>query len=84
VFDAETAIELCESVAPDYAIIDLATPDVDGIALARRLRNGMLRIVAIADKLHSLDAAIDAAVPRPATITRLMDALGAVHIRPER
>ncbi len=80
VFDAETAIELCSAGMPDHAIIDLATPGVDGLVLAGKLRTleprRMMRIVAIAARGTPVThAAVDVDVPHPATVTKLIDAL---------
>ncbi len=79
VFDSDTALELCLAAMPDHAIIDLATPGVDGVALAGKLRRlearRTVRIVAITGA-RSGDTAIDVEVAPPATVTRLIDALG--------
>lgn len=83
VFDAETAVELCTAGMPDHAIIDLATPDVDGLALAAKLRalepRRSMRIVTIATRGSSphTHEAIDVEVALPATVTKLIDALSA-------
>ncbi|GEM_PF-6812563 len=81
VFDIETAIELCTAGMPDHAIIDLATPGIDGGVLAAKLRRlereRALRIVAIAPRgtTSPKHDAIDVEVPHPVTVTKLIDAL---------
>jgi CheY-like chemotaxis protein len=83
VFDADTAIELCGAGMPDHAIIDLSTPNVDGLSLADKLRrldsSRRLRIVAITARgaAASNHEALDVEVSHPATVTKLIDALGA-------
>ncbi len=83
VFDTQTALALSTAGMPDHAIIDLATPGVDGVSLADRLRlldaGRRLRIVAIAARGCAAPdhAALDAVVAHPTTVTRLIDALGA-------
>jgi CheY-like chemotaxis protein len=82
VFDTETAVELCAAGMPDHAIIDLAHPGIDGAILARKLRalepRRSLRIVAIAPRGQgaSKHDAVDVEVSHPATVTKLIDALG--------
>lgn len=86
VFDTETAIELCSAGMPDHAIIDLATPGIDGIALADKLRTldrqSRLRIVGICARGASTSAdSLDVTVAHPATVTKLIDALDAAQRR---
>lgn len=82
VFDVETAVELCTAGMPDHAIIDLAAPGIDGVLLAGRLRalepRRQIRIVGISARgtNRAKDDAVDVEVPHPATVTKLIDALG--------
>jgi CheY-like chemotaxis protein len=88
VFDLETVLAMCKLSLPDGIVIDLDTPAIDGALLAARLRgmNGAdsLTLVAIDstsatrvphETLHA--AGIDTVVGRPATVTKLIDALSA-------
>lgn len=82
VFDTETAVELCAAGMPHHVIIDLSNPGIDGPVLARKLRGleatRALRIVAISPRHGNVvkHDAIDVEVPHPATVTKLIDALG--------
>lgn len=87
-FDTETAIEMCTAAMPDHVIVDLDTPKLDALLLVTKLRERVggdrVRIVAIASvsaTRHASDALFaagyDVEVARPATVTKLIDALSA-------
>lgn len=90
-FDGEAAFEICAKVLPDAAILDLDTPSLDARSLVQRLRtldgSHTLRLVAVMSaraglpKSPLLDAGIDIEVARPATVTKLIDALSAASLR---
>ncbi|MFC0253295.1 hybrid sensor histidine kinase/response regulator [Massilia consociata] len=69
--------------APDVAILDIGLPDMDGYALAARLREGQpgLRLVALtgygqqADVAQALGAGFDLHLTKPATLEELGRAL---------
>ncbi|HEY4176538.1 MAG TPA: hypothetical protein VGM90_06895 [Kofleriaceae bacterium] len=88
VFDADTVLAMCKLSLPDSIIIDLDTPGLEGLILATRLRGiegaNTLTLVAIEstsatrvapDALQA--AGFDGIVGRPATVTKLIDALSA-------
>jgi two-component system, cell cycle response regulator DivK len=87
VFDAPTVLAMCTQSAPDAVIVDLDTPEVDGVEVVAKLRAvegcAGMRIVAIPSTAATrvtddalLGASFDAVVGRPATVTKLIDALG--------
>jgi CheY-like chemotaxis protein len=82
-FDGATALALAETTAVDAAFIAISLPDLDGYALARRLRElGRPRVlIALTgyghadDRRRAADAGFDDHVLKPATVEQLENVL---------
>ena len=84
-FDADAALAICAKALPDAAIVDLDTPALEPLALVQRLRSlaggQALRLVAVTSRRAEVTSAqlvaagVDIEVGRPATVTKLIDAL---------
>ena len=82
VFDDDAAFDLCARGFPDAVILDLDTPMLDACTLVRRLRaldgGAALCVVAIVPSRGAPAGplgGVDVEVGRPATVTKLIDAL---------
>lgn len=84
------AFELLEKEAPNVVVSDIAMPDEDGFALARRLRSrpaeggGLTPIIAVSafarrsDRVRALAAGFDRYLHKPVDFDELHDAIDAV------
>jgi CheY-like chemotaxis protein len=84
------AFELLETTPPDVVVSDIAMPDEDGFALARRLRarpaddGGHTPIIAVSafagksDKLRALAAGFDRYLHKPVDFDELLGAIDAI------
>jgi CheY-like chemotaxis protein len=78
---AMSALEIAERFAPETALLDIGLPDMDGYALARRLRaqdtSGNLQLVAMTgygraeDRAAARDAGFDVHLVKPAEADEL-------------
>lgn len=74
-------IALAASLAPDWAIIDIGLPDIDGYEAARGMRASTpsIRLVALTgygrpeDRQRALDAGFDAHVMKPVDPVRIVE-----------
>jgi hypothetical protein len=86
--DAFAAIDLVSDFKPDVAILDIGLPDMDGYALAARLRAELglqtPRLIALSgygqdnDRARSLRAGFDAHLVKPVDAERLLDTITAL------
>jgi len=84
--DGSSALSLAEAFQPERAIVDLSMPGMNGIDLARRLRQrfppAQLRLIALSAYTGAdirdacLDAGFDAYLVKPGEIARLEELLG--------
>jgi signal transduction histidine kinase len=80
--DGTGALEMVLDAPPEVALLDLGLPDIDGLTLARRLRDeprtaGMLLIAITGfgqdeDRRRALGAGFDAHVTKPADLNELL------------
>ncbi len=85
--NGEEALDLVERLAPDVLIIDASVPLVDGIEVARQLRERRLRTRSLVVSAHDLDdhvialmeAGADGYMGKTATSSQLLDAVERVH-----
>jgi DNA-binding response OmpR family regulator len=69
--DGVEALELCQAEAPDLAVVDIAMPRMDGLALTRRLRELGIPVVLLSarslpsDVVGGLDLGADDYVTKP-------------------
>ena len=83
--DGRSGLELIERIKPDAAIIDVGLPELDGFAIARRIRAearyGHVSLVALtgygqaADRLHALEAGFDEHLVKPIDSATLLQVL---------
>jgi two-component system, OmpR family, response regulator MprA len=77
---AETALKAATSEPPELVILDLGLPDMDGLALCRRLRDRDLRMPvlmltardAVPDRVRGLDAGADDYLVKPFAFEELL------------
>jgi signal transduction histidine kinase len=78
--DAEAALRVVEEFNPEFAVLDIGLPEIDGYELARRLRQRpgeKIRLIAVtgygqdSDKERAVDAGFDAHLVKPVQITTL-------------
>ncbi len=82
---AREGIELIESCRPDVALVDIGLPDMDGYAVARRLRSGPLaqsvHLVAVTgrsdvqDRVDAFAAGFDEHLVKPVNLAMLFGLL---------
>ncbi len=87
--DAETALEILSSTAPDLILMDMQLPGTDGLALVSRLRQSpstaAVPIVALTahamrgDRERFLSGGCDAYLAKPIDTTSFLDELRRVH-----
>lgn len=91
--DGYRAIELARRKRPDYVLLDLGLPGLDGYEVARRLRQelaGPLVILAITghgrevDRRRALAAGCDDLLLKPIDLNALHTRLSALHAEPAR
>jgi two-component system KDP operon response regulator KdpE len=77
--DGETALEIMKDWTPDLVITDLSMPNMDGLALCRRVRQrSQVPIIVLsvrgeeATKIQGLDAGADDYVTKPFSIDELL------------
>ncbi|MCA9839689.1 MAG: response regulator transcription factor [Trueperaceae bacterium] len=83
---AELALERIPPLSPDIALLDLSLPGMNGIELARNLKQMMPKLRMIALSMHEdteyvqgfLEAGGSGYVPKSALETQLLDAISAV------
>jgi signal transduction histidine kinase/ActR/RegA family two-component response regulator len=82
--DGPAALRIAEEFSPDFALLDIGLPIMDGYELARRLREQTthrLRLIAVtgygqdADKQRAADASFDAHLVKPVSVSRLQHAI---------
>jgi CheY-like chemotaxis protein/nitrogen-specific signal transduction histidine kinase len=83
--DGQRGIEVIVKERPDVAIVDIGLPELDGCAVASRVRqtlgNGVLRLIAMTgygalkDRQRAMGAGFDSYLIKPASAGSLMDAL---------
>ena len=81
----EDGVELILRLRPDVAFVDIGLPDIDGYAVATRVRETLgpdaLRLVAMtgfgrdSDRKRAHEAGFDLHLPKPADINSLKKAL---------
>jgi len=92
--DGATGVERALHLAPDVALVDLGLPGVDGLEVARRVResDGGDRVFLVAvtgygqarDRRETLDAGFDVHLVKPVEIDRLKDVLALAADRATR
>jgi two-component system, OmpR family, response regulator MprA len=87
--DGEAALEQGRSFAPDLVILDLGLPRLDGIEVARTLRETddvpilvLTARDAVSDRVAGLDAGADDYLPKPFALEELLARLRALLRRP--
>ena len=78
-FNGEAAIMAATTQQPDILFLDLGLPDMDGIAIIKRIRSwSQMPIIVIsarsedADKVSALDAGADDYLTKPFSVTELL------------
>jgi DNA-binding response OmpR family regulator len=90
--DGGTALAAVERRAPDAVILDVAMPDMDGLAVCRRLRDrGLTAPVVlltardtVADRVAGLEAGADDYLVKPFAVEELLARLAAIQRRGRR
>jgi two-component system, sensor histidine kinase len=80
----EEGVRIAAAARPDWALIDIGLPDIDGYETARRIRadGRAIRLVALTghnrpeDRQQALDAGFDAHVAKPVDPARIVAILG--------
>ena len=81
------AIALAQSTRPDILVLDVALPDLDGMAVARTLRKVQPKLAILAVSIHEepyfvqqmLRAGADGYVVKSAAVTELIEAIHSVR-----
>ena len=85
-------IDMAASLAPDWAVIDIGLPDIDGYEAARGMRASTpsVRLVALTgygrpeDRQRALDAGFDSYLLKPVDPRRLVEIITPPESRPIR
>lgn len=80
----EEAVRVATAARPDWALVDIGLPDIDGYEAARRIReaHGAVRLLALTghnrseDRDRALAAGFDAHLAKPVDPARLVAILG--------
>ena len=88
----EEAVARAETFRPQIVLCDIGLPDIDGLEVARRLRQrptfGQTRLIALTgygqpdDIRHALEAGFDAHLTKPINLDQLLALLGAADFLP--
>lgn len=77
--NGETAIALAVSLAPDVIILDLGLPDMDGVAIIKKVRTWTSNPIIVVsarsedkDKIDALDAGADDYLTKPFSVDELL------------
>jgi signal transduction histidine kinase/ActR/RegA family two-component response regulator len=90
-FDGTSGLDLAEKIEPDLAILDIGLPEIDGLEVARRLRQRLgrnIRLVALTgygseeDRSRSLDAGFDEHWVKPLQFAELEQIMTGALIPP--
>lgn len=86
--DGRSALEASHHIHPDVIILDLGLPDIDGVEVARKIRNSAATPIIVlsvreqeTDKVAALDAGADDYLTKPFSTSELLARLRAVMRR---
>ena len=89
-FSAEDALSLAQSFTPDFVLLDIGLPRIDGYEVARRLRRSLLRTVTLValtgygqaeDRERAQAAGFDAHLVKPVDLAALTRTTGPIDRR---
>ena len=94
VYSGQTALETAVESQPDFVLLDIGLPDIDGYEVARRLREQPrtkdVRLIAVtgygqdSDRQRSQEAGFDHHLVKPVEAEKLEDLLAAMAKEPRK